>query len=276
MCADLCAVDYLTHPDRPLPDGVTPERFEVVVNLLSLSRRQRVRVRVQVPEADPVVRRLFDLYPGTEAMEREAYDMFGIVFEGHPDLTRILMPEDWEGHPLRKDYGVGPRAGAVQRSAGPAMSDEEPRSLRPRRSPGACKDLDETSPGASWRSSRARAVRLPEGGVRRSRRHRHRVRRDDETMIINMGPQHPSTHGVLRLMLELDGRDGAAHQADHRLPAHRHGEDGRGAHLRPGRHERHPHGLPVAPAQRAGASRWPSRRCSASRSRRGRRGSACS
>jgi NADH-quinone oxidoreductase subunit C len=107
MCVDLCAVDYLTHPGRSLPDGITPERFEVVVNLLSLSLRQRVRVRVQVPESDPVVDSLFEVYPGTEAMEREAYDMMGVVFAGHPDLTRILMPEDWEGHPLRKDYGVG-------------------------------------------------------------------------------------------------------------------------------------------------------------------------
>jgi NADH-quinone oxidoreductase subunit C len=107
MCADLCAVDYLTHPGRSLPDGVTPERFEVVVNLTSLSMRQRVRVRVQVPESDPVIDSLFEVYPGTEAMEREAYDMMGILFADHPDLTRILMPEDWEGHPLRKDYGVG-------------------------------------------------------------------------------------------------------------------------------------------------------------------------
>jgi NADH-quinone oxidoreductase subunit C len=106
-CSDLCAVDYLTHPGRTLPEGVTAERFEVVVNLLSLSMRQRVRIRVQVPESDPRVDTLFDVYPGTDAMEREAYDMVGIVFEGHPDMTRILMPEDWEGHPLRKDYGVG-------------------------------------------------------------------------------------------------------------------------------------------------------------------------
>jgi NADH-quinone oxidoreductase subunit C len=107
LCADLCAVDYLTHPGRSLPEGVAPERFEIVVNLLSLSLRQRVRVRVQVPESDPVVDSLFEIYAGTEAMEREAYDMMGIVFRGHPDLTRILMPEDWEGYPLRKDYGVG-------------------------------------------------------------------------------------------------------------------------------------------------------------------------
>jgi NADH-quinone oxidoreductase subunit C len=90
-----------------LPEGVVPERFEVVVNLLSLSKRERLRVRVQVSESDPSIDSLFDLYPGTEAMEREVFDMFGISFAGHPDLTRILMPEDWQGHPLRKDFAQG-------------------------------------------------------------------------------------------------------------------------------------------------------------------------
>jgi NADH-quinone oxidoreductase subunit C len=107
LCADVCVVDYLGHPGRALPDGVVPERFEVVVNLLSLSKKERTRIRVQVPEDDCAVDSLFELYPGTEAMEREAFDLMGVVFRGHPDLTRILMPEDWEGHPLRKDYGVG-------------------------------------------------------------------------------------------------------------------------------------------------------------------------
>ncbi len=107
MCVDLTGVDYLFNLDRPLPPGVKPERFEVVVNLLSFTPPRRIRVRVQVPEPDPTIPSLFELYPGTEAMERETYDMFGIVFTGHPDLTRILMPDDWEGHPLRKDYGVG-------------------------------------------------------------------------------------------------------------------------------------------------------------------------
>jgi len=107
MLADLTAVDYLTHPGRELPAGFSSKRFEVVVNLLSLSHVRRLRVRVQVPESDPVLETLWDLYPGCEAMEREVYDMFGIVFRGHPDLTRILMPEDWEGFPLRKDYAVG-------------------------------------------------------------------------------------------------------------------------------------------------------------------------
>jgi NADH-quinone oxidoreductase subunit C len=107
MVSDLTAVDYLLVPNRSLPAGVAAERFEVVVNLLSLTARQRIRVRVQVPEADATIPTLFDMFPGTEAMEREAFDMFGIVFTDHPDLTRILMPEDWEGYPLRKDYEVG-------------------------------------------------------------------------------------------------------------------------------------------------------------------------
>ena len=107
MCSDLTAVDYLTHPGRELPDGITAERFEVVLNLTSIVTRDRIRVRVQVPESDATIASVFDLWPGTEAMEREVFDMFGIVFDGHPDLTRILMPEDWDGHPLRKDYAVG-------------------------------------------------------------------------------------------------------------------------------------------------------------------------
>ena len=119
MLADVTAVDYLTHPGRSLPDGVAPERFELVTNLLSLSAARRIRVRVQVPEEPAVVSSLWDLYPGTEAMEREVFDMFGIRFTGHPDLTRILMPEDWEGYPLRKDYGVGRVPVQFKESPGP-------------------------------------------------------------------------------------------------------------------------------------------------------------
>ena len=107
MCVDLTATDYLLMPNRSMPTGVAAERFEVVVNLLSMSLRQRVRLRVQVPADDASIDSLFDLHPGTEAMEREVFDMFGITFSNHPDLTRILMPEDWEGHPLRKDYDTG-------------------------------------------------------------------------------------------------------------------------------------------------------------------------
>ena len=105
--SDLCGIDYLTHPGRTLPEGIVAERFEVVVNLLDIEHRRRLRVRVQIPADDATCPTLFDVHPGTEAMEREAYDMFGIEFTDHPDLTRILMPEDWEGFPLRKDYDTG-------------------------------------------------------------------------------------------------------------------------------------------------------------------------
>ena len=107
MCVDLTAVDFLTHPGRTLPEAIAPERFEIVINLLSMRDRTRMRLRTQVSEADASIDSAFDLYPGTEAMEREVFDMFGITFNGHPDLTRILMPEDWDGHPLRKDYSQG-------------------------------------------------------------------------------------------------------------------------------------------------------------------------
>jgi NADH-quinone oxidoreductase subunit C len=90
-----------------LPAGIAAERFEVVLNLTSIASRDRIRVRVQVPESDATIASVFELWPGTEAMEREVFDMFGVSFDGHPDLTRILMPEDWDGHPLRKDYAVG-------------------------------------------------------------------------------------------------------------------------------------------------------------------------
>jgi NADH-quinone oxidoreductase subunit C len=106
MAVDLCAVDYLTHSTRSLPAGIAGERFEIVVNLLNMAAATRLRLRLQVADG-VVVPSLFDLYPGTEAMEREVFDMFGISFAGHPDLSRILMPEDWVGHPLRKDYDVG-------------------------------------------------------------------------------------------------------------------------------------------------------------------------
>jgi NADH-quinone oxidoreductase subunit C len=108
LCADLTATDYLTAiAPRPLPAGLDAERFEVVLNLLDVLGARRLRVRVQVPASDPSLPSAFDLWPGTEAMEREVFDLFGITFRNHPDPSRILMPEDWVGHPLRKDYDIG-------------------------------------------------------------------------------------------------------------------------------------------------------------------------
>lgn len=103
---DLVGVDYLSHERSDLPANVIPERFEVVVLLISHARRERIRVRLQVADGASVPT-LFDMFPGTEAMEREAFDMFGITFDEHPDMSRILMPETWEGYPLRKDFDIG-------------------------------------------------------------------------------------------------------------------------------------------------------------------------
>jgi NADH-quinone oxidoreductase subunit C len=98
VCVDVTAVDWMRQ---------RPERFEVVANLLSMQHRLRLRMITTAPRQEPTVASLVPIWPGANFPEREAYDMFGIHFEGHPDLTRILMPDEWEGHPLRKDFGVG-------------------------------------------------------------------------------------------------------------------------------------------------------------------------
>ena len=103
MCVDITAVDHLVDGVRHLPPGVEAERFEIVANFLSHARNRRVRVICPVPESDPSVPSLTGVFPGTNFSERETFDLFGIRFDGHPDLTRILMPDDWNGHPLRKD-----------------------------------------------------------------------------------------------------------------------------------------------------------------------------
>ncbi len=98
--ADLTAVDYL---------GKKEPRFEVVYHLLSLRRRHRLRVKVPVAEPEPEVDSLTPLWQGANWLEREVWDMFGIRFRGHPDLRRVLLYEEFRGHPLRKDYPVNQR-----------------------------------------------------------------------------------------------------------------------------------------------------------------------
>jgi NADH-quinone oxidoreductase subunit C len=91
---DLCGLDF---PQRE-------PRFEVVYHLSSLLHHHQLRLKVQVPEDDPTISSVVPVWQAADWFEREVYDMFGIVFLGHPNLKRILMPEDWQGHPLRKDY----------------------------------------------------------------------------------------------------------------------------------------------------------------------------
>lgn len=123
MCVDITAVDYSAYAaERNLPEGVAPERFEVIASFVSYERRARMRARAQVPGDDPRISSLYAVYPGVDFSEREVFDLFGITFDGHPDLSRILMPETWVGHPLRKDYAVG--AIPVQFKAGGGAADE--------------------------------------------------------------------------------------------------------------------------------------------------------
>jgi NADH:ubiquinone oxidoreductase subunit C len=83
------------------------QRFEVVVQFVHMEKKERALVHVAAIGDPPTIPSVTDLWPTADFHEREAYDMFGIIFDGHPNLTRILMPDEWEGHPLRKDYGVG-------------------------------------------------------------------------------------------------------------------------------------------------------------------------
>jgi NADH-quinone oxidoreductase subunit C len=94
---DLCGVDYLGKKDK---------RFEIVYHLYSIDHRHMIRLKAEVPEEDPSIDSVVPVWTGANWHEREACDMYGILFQDHPDLRRILMPEDWEGHPLRKDYPV--------------------------------------------------------------------------------------------------------------------------------------------------------------------------
>lgn len=96
--SDLTAVDFSRYP------GDAGPRFEVVYNMISTIHHHRIRLKVRVPEDDPRIDTVSPVWQTANWHERETYDLMGIKFDGHPDLRRILMPEDWEGHPLRKEY----------------------------------------------------------------------------------------------------------------------------------------------------------------------------
>ncbi|MBI5056809.1 MAG: NADH-quinone oxidoreductase subunit C [Nitrospirae bacterium] len=103
--ADLCGVDY---PDKKF-------RFEVIYNLYSIKHNHRIILKALIPEDNPTVDSVVPIWNGANWHEREACDMFGIIFNGHPDLRRILMPDDWEGFPLRKDYPLKGKEGVEYR-----------------------------------------------------------------------------------------------------------------------------------------------------------------
>jgi NADH-quinone oxidoreductase subunit C/D len=167
---DICSADY--------PDD--PERFEVIYHFLSLPHGIRIRVKARVTEEHPVVPSVTGIWKGADFMEREVYDLMGIKFSGHPDLRRILMPEDYdEGHPLRKDFPAEGRGWRSRFDFLPRL-DEAPVAETGRDIPEAEKRVFRAEPG-------------------------HSASRRTEELLLNMGPQHPATHGVLRVVLELDG-----------------------------------------------------------------------
>lgn len=167
MLYDLTAIDERERTHR---EGQPPADFTVVYHLLSFDRNADVRLKVPLRGERPEVPSATGLWSNANWYEREAWDLFGVRFDGHPHLTRILMPPTWEGHPLRKDH--------------PARATEMgPFTLPPER----------------WeREEEALRFRPEEWGLERG---------DDDTdfLFLNLGPQHPGTHGVLRLVLQLDG-----------------------------------------------------------------------
>jgi NADH dehydrogenase I D subunit len=148
-------------------------RFVAVYQLYSLKYNRRLRLKTPLSGDPPSVDSVTPVWPAADWHERETYDLFGIRFKNHPELRRILLPHDWAGHPLRKDYPVGGEP--VQFTVNP----EEP----------ALQHLGEQILDAPTHESD-----IPPWFSGR-----------DDTMIINMGPQHPATHGVLRVVVELDG-----------------------------------------------------------------------
>jgi NADH-quinone oxidoreductase subunit C/D len=167
---DICSADY--------PED--QERFEVIYHLLSLPHGHRIRLKARLPDANPALPSVTGVWRGAEFLEREVYDMMGITFSGHPDLRRILMPEDYaEGYPLRKDFPTEGRGWRSQFDFIPRL-DEPAVEVSEGEIPEAQKKPFMAAPGAA--------------GSRRR-----------EELLLNMGPQHPSTHGVLRVVLELDG-----------------------------------------------------------------------
>ncbi len=167
---DICSVDY---PEDQM-------RFEVVYHLHSLPLQQRLRLKARIAEEDPAIASVTGIWKGADFLEREVYDMMGIRFSGHPDLRRILLPEDYaEGYPLRKDFPAEGRGWRSQFDFIPRF-DEAPLEVVESEISEEKKDTFRTEPGA------------PGPGRK-------------EELLLNMGPQHPSTHGVLRVVLMLDG-----------------------------------------------------------------------
>jgi len=184
--ADLTAVDYAQLERR--------ERFEVVYHLYSSPFKRRLRVKVPLAGDSPVLATVVGIWPAAGWLERETYDMFGIGFQGHPDLRRILLPVDFVHHPLRKDYPLRGRGERGETKAG-----TPPEALLLSATPaGKEAPILPEDPGfadlEAWLAERGAA--LPGDAEREE---------EAQIAVLNLGPQHPTTRGSLRMVLEIEG-----------------------------------------------------------------------
>ena len=169
MLYDLSAIDERLRVHR---DGQPASDFTVVYHLLSFDRNEYLRIKVALAEGSLSLPTITHIWPAANWYECEVWDMFGIAFDGHPRLERILMPKSWTGHPLRKEH--------------PARATEmEPYQL---------------SPEKENAEEEALRFRPEEWGMRRERD-------GSDFLFLNIGPQHPGTHGLLRIALQLDGEE---------------------------------------------------------------------
>ena len=169
MLYDLTAIDERTRARR---SDSSASDLTVVYHLLSFDRNEDVRIKVPLMDSDAEVPSITPLWQNADWYEREVYDMFGIKFEGHPHMRRILMPDSWEGHPLRKEHPArATEMGPFQMPEDRALNEQDMLEFKPE-----------------------------EWGLKREDE-------NDQFMFLNLGPQHPGTHGVLRLVLQLDGEE---------------------------------------------------------------------
>lgn len=167
MLYDLTVIDERVRTHR---DGQPESGFTLLYHLLSFGRNQYIRIKVPLSTDRPALPSITRIFPAANWYEREAWDMFGVIFEGHPHLVRILMPRTWKGHPLRKDH---PARGT---EIGPYHLDEQ----------------------VEEREQEALQFKPEEWGMQRTHE-------GADFIFLNVGPQHPGTHGIMRVVLQLDG-----------------------------------------------------------------------
>ena len=194
LLSNLTAVDYLGFAGRSAAD-----RFEVVYHLYSTKKGGGHKVlKVRLPEDSPILPTLVTVYPGADLQEREAYDLYGIRFAGHPNLRRILLWEGFHGHPMRKDWKE-------------PYYEAEGKPFKSRHPEGNYTWAEDRNP---WGSN----VKYPDGFDPETWQQPvtvmpllHHAGNGAPTppktdrIVVNMGPQHPSTHGVFRMIVELEG-----------------------------------------------------------------------